>query len=458
MPEKPSQRTPRIFARIEERNGQKRGALHLYDAVGGWDGIRAKHVVEKLEALKVEGAEHLDVHINSPGGDVFEGMAIHTAIASWPNGEKRVHIDGLAASIASIVAMAGDEIEISPTAMVMVHEPRGFAMGGAADLRKMAGRLDSIRDVMCDVYAGRTGLAKAEVEKLVAAETWMSANDAVEKGFADKVAERENDDEDEPDEDDDKEREDDSLARAVALFQHAPPDVARLLSLPLPQASATKPNPKEPPMSEPTAVDTKAFEARTAALMERAAAAEKIQGELLAITGKATAGDALALVAGQKEKVETLAARANAVEKVSAQLLEVTGKATAGEALAMVAGLKEKASKADELAAQLGSLEAEKRASQITALLDGASREGRLTPARREELMKADAPAFARDPAQRKVFLECLQPVVVPASAPKHEEPKADPQAALTEDEKHFAEQLMVDPQKVAEFKSQQKK
>ena len=419
MPEtrKHTAHRPRIFARVEEKDGHKRGALHLYDAVGGWDGIRAKHVVEKLEALKDEGAEHLDVHINSPGGDVFEGMAIHTAIAGWSKGEKRVHVDGLAASIASVVAMAGDEIEISPTAMVMVHEPRGFAMGEAADLRKMADRLDAIRDVMVGVYAERTGLAKAEVEKLVAAETWMSASEAVKKGFADKVAEPEKD-EDEPDEDGDDEKPgEDSVARAVALFKHAPPDVARLLSLPFPEASATKPNPKEPPMSEPTAVDTKAFEARTVALMERAAAAEKIQGELLAITGKTTAG----------------------------------------EALAMVAGLKEKASKADELAAQLAKFEAEKRAGQVAALLDAAAREGRLTPARREELMKADAPAFARDPAQLKVFLDCLQPVVVPAAAPKHEEPKEAPEASLTEDEKHFAEQLKLDPKAVVQFKSGKK-
>ena len=420
MPEKTAV-TPHIFARVEEKNGQKRGALHLYDAVGGWDGIRAKHVVEKLEALKVEGAQHLDVHINSPGGDVFEGMAIHTAIASWPNGEKRVHVDGLAASIASIVAMAGDEIEISPTAMVMVHEPRGFAMGEAGDLRKMADRLDSIRDVMYDVYAARTGLAKAEVEKLVAAETWMSASEAVKKGFADKVAEREDDDEDEPDEDGDEECED-SMARAVALFKHAPPDVARLLGLPLPTASARKPAPQEPPMPEPTAVnatlDTKAFEARITALTERTEIAEKVQGELLAITGKATAG----------------------------------------EALALVAGLKEKAVKADDLAAQLVKFEAERRAGQVAELLDTASREGRLTPAKREELMKADAPAFARDPTQLKVFLDCLQPVVVPVAAPKHAEPAQDPEASLTEDEKHFAEQLKVDPKKIAAFKSQKKK
>ena len=170
-------------------------------------------------------------------------------------------------------------------------------------------------------------------------------------------------------------------------------------------------------MPEQIAVDTKAFEARFAALTERAEAAEKIHGELLAITGKATAG----------------------------------------EALALVAGLKEKAAKADEFAAQLAKFEAEKRAGQVAALLDTASREGRLTPAKREELMKADAPAFARDPAQLEVFLDCLQPVVVPAAAPKHAEPKEDPQASLTEDEKHFAEQLKVDPKKVATFKNREK-
>jgi len=171
-------------------------------------------------------------------------------------------------------------------------------------------------------------------------------------------------------------------------------------------------------MPEPIAVDTKAFEARFTALTERAEAAEKIHGELLAITGKATAG----------------------------------------EALALVAGLKEKAVKADDLAAQLAKLEAEKRAGQVAELLDTASREGRLTPAKREELMKADAPAFARDPTQLKVFLDCLQPVVVPVAAPKHAEPTQDPEASLTEDEKHFAEQLKVDPKKIAAFKSQKKK
>jgi ATP-dependent Clp protease protease subunit len=423
-----NRRAPRIFARVEEKDGARRGALHLYDAVGGWDGIRAKDVVATLEALRVEGATDLDVHINSPGGDIWEGSAIHAAIAAWPHGEKRVHIDGLAASIASVIAMAGDEIEISPAAMLMVHLPSAFAMGNATDMRKMADRLDAIRDVMCGVYAERTELSKAEVEKLVEEETWMSATEAVEKGFADKVSQREAEKED-GDEGDD-ELANDSLARAVALFKKAPPDVAKLLNLRCAAAAASSLPPKEPPMPVPSPIVPAAV----------------IPVALVASDTKPF-----------EERIAVLTARAETVEKEQAGLLGAIGKATLGEAMAMVAGLKEKAARADELAGQIAKLEAEKRAGQVAALLDTASREGRLTPVKREELMKAEAPAFARDPTQLQVFLDCLQPVVVPVAAPKHEEPQKDPVASLTDDEKHFAAQLKVDPKRVAEFKAKTK-
>jgi ATP-dependent Clp protease protease subunit len=424
MPEK-VRRAPRIFARVEEKNGQRRGTLHLYDAVGGWDGIRAKDVVAKLEALKDEGATDLDVHISSPGGDVWEGNAVFAAIAAWDKGEKRVHIDGLAASIASVIAMAGDEIVISPAAMLMIHQASAFAMGNSSDLRKMAERLDAINDVICDVYADRTGLAKSEVEKLVAEETWMSAGEAVEKGFADRIARSEPDQDEDGDEDDDSEDDDDSeedsLARAVALFKKAPPEIAKLLNLRCAASAVRPPTPKEIPMSESipasaaqaVALNAKAVEAQIAALTLRAETAEKAQIELLAATGKANAG----------------------------------------EALAMIAGLKEKAVKADELAGRVAHLEAVRRTQQVTALLDAAARDGRLTPAKRLELMRDDAPAFARDPAQLQVFLDCLQPVVVPAAAPKHQEPVKEPEPVLTADEKHFAEQLKLDPKAIAEFK-----
>jgi ATP-dependent Clp protease protease subunit len=427
MPEK-VRRAPRIFARVEEKNGQKRGALHLLDAVGGWGGIRAKDVVEKLEALKDEGAEVLDVHLNSPGGDVWEGIGINSAIAAWDRGTKRVHIDGLAASIASIIAMAGDEIEISPAGMVMVHAPFSFAIGDAVELRKMADRLDTIKDVMCDIYAKRTGLAKSEVEKLVAEETWMSASEAVEKGFADKIA-RSGPDEDEPgdvpDSDGEHESEQDPVVRALALFKKAPPEIAKLLNLRCTALAARPQTPKERPMPESTSIP-----AESAVVLN----AKAVEAQIAALT-----------------------LRAETAEKGQAELLFAIGKATAGEALAMIAGLKEKAAKADELAGRVAHLEAVRRTQQVTALLDAAARDGRLTPAKRVELMKDDAPAFARDPAQLQVFLDCLQPVVVPAAAPKHQEPEKEPEPVLTEEELHFAEQLKLDPKAIAEFKAKAK-
>jgi hypothetical protein len=308
--------------------------------------------------------------------------------------------------------MAGDRICMAPNALMMIHGASGGCIGTAADMRKVAEGLDLIGASMVDTYAKRTGQDAATLQTWLEAETWMDAKTCKARGFADEIGgdEREDGEPDQP--------LDDLTLHAVAQFKHAPPEALRLLGLPLPTASARKPSPQEPPMAEPTAVnvtlDTKVFEARFTALIERAEAAEKVQGELLAVTGKASAG----------------------------------------EALAMIAGLKERVAKADELAVRLAKLEAEKRAAEVTAMLDTAAREGRLTPAKREELMKVDGPAFARDPLQLKAFLDCLPAVVVPAAAPKHQEPKTDPAASLTEDEKHFAEQMKLDPQRVTAFKT----
>jgi ATP-dependent Clp protease protease subunit len=452
-----ARRVPRIFARLESQNGRKRGVLHLYDAFG-WGGIRANDVVEKLEALKDEGAEDLDIRLNSPGGDVFAGNATYSAIASWPYGEKRVHIDGLAASIASVIAMAGDEIEISPSAMVMIHAPLAHAEGTAGDLRKMADRLDAIQDVMCGIYVQRTGLPAAEVEKLVEAETWMSAAEAVERGFAGKIAPiaSQQSEPDEPDEDggggadpdtDGDDKPEDSLTRAMALFKRAPPGIAKLLNVRCAASAADAKPPKENPMPQPVSAP------ETTAAMPAAAAAAPAMTAAPAVAAAPGAFDTRVF----DVQIAALTARAQIAERGQAELLGATGKASVGEAVAMVAGLKEKAMKADELAGYVAKLEAEKRAAEVKDLLDGASQDGRLTPAKREELMKADAPAFARDPMQLQVFLDCLQPVVVPAAAPKHLEPAKEPVAVLTEDEQHFAEQLKLEPKAVAEYKAKKK-
>ena len=139
--------------------------------------------------------------------------------------------------------------------------------------------------------------------------------------------------------------------------------------------------------------------------------------------------------------------------KATTELLAVTGKATVGEAMAMVAGLKETASKVPELTAELAKRDEAKRASDVTALFDAASKDGRLTPAKRKDL---EAQAFAKDPAQLKAFLDCLQPVVVPLAA--HAEPATRATSELNTDEASFARQLNIDPKKILETKALAKK
>ena len=173
---------------VEIRNADGAAAeLWLYDEIGptvwGENGITAAGVRVALESVT---APVLDVRVNSPGGSVFEGLAIHTLLARH-SARVRVHVDGLAASIASVVAMAGDEIIMAPGAMMMVHNAWGWASGQSGDLRAMADTLDKVSGQLAGVYAGRTGLDVDRVASLMAAETWMTGAEAVAAGFADRV-------------------------------------------------------------------------------------------------------------------------------------------------------------------------------------------------------------------------------------------------------------------------------
>jgi len=161
----------------------KRGEIYVYEAIGeGWyGGITAKSFSEAMQALG--DIDALDIYINSPGGSVFDGIAIFNQIKRF-DGEVIVYIDGIAASIASVIAMAGTEIRIADNGMMMIHDPWSMAFGTADDMRKMADSLDKVRDTILDTYVTRTGGDRKEISDLMAAETWMNASDAVEKGFA----------------------------------------------------------------------------------------------------------------------------------------------------------------------------------------------------------------------------------------------------------------------------------
>jgi ATP-dependent protease ClpP protease subunit len=157
----------------------------IYDEIGAY-GVSAKGFLAELGALPKEAA--IDLRLNSPGGSVFDAVAIHNALGRH-EGLITVWIDGIAASAASYVAMAGDEIVMPENAFLMIHDPSGIVMGTAGDMRDMAGTLDKIAASMTRGYAARSGKPEAEIAALLAAETWFDAADALEAGLATRLAE-----------------------------------------------------------------------------------------------------------------------------------------------------------------------------------------------------------------------------------------------------------------------------
>lgn len=152
------------------------------------DGVVTPQQFNKdLQALG-EDIDVLNVRINSNGGSVFAGVAIHSMLKRH-KAKVVVYVDGIAASIASIIAMAGDEIVMPKGAMLMVHHPWTYGMGNAKDFRKLADDLDAISNSMQEIYVARTGIDSDELIALLDGETWLSATQAVEKGFANRIEE-----------------------------------------------------------------------------------------------------------------------------------------------------------------------------------------------------------------------------------------------------------------------------
>ena len=157
----------------------------IYDEIGAY-GISAKGFLAELGALP-DGTP-LALRLNSPGGSVFDAVAIYNAIKRR-SGMVTVWIDGIAASAASYIAMAGDEIVMPENAFLMIHDPAGVVMGTAIDMRAMAEALDKIKGSLLQGYAAKSGRPQEEIAPLMAAETWLDAKDALDLGFADRIAE-----------------------------------------------------------------------------------------------------------------------------------------------------------------------------------------------------------------------------------------------------------------------------
>ncbi|ASU16480.1 ClpP-like prohead protease/major capsid protein fusion protein [Actinobacillus pleuropneumoniae] len=159
--------------------------ISIYDEIGFW-GVTAQQFAKDLKALG-NNLKQINLHIHSPGGDVFDGIAIYNLLKNHP-ANKTVYIDGLAASMASVIAMAGNEIIMPENAMMMIHKPWGIQGGDADDMRKYADLLDKVESTLIMAYVAKTGKSESDLAEMLKVETWLTGKECVEQGFADKLA------------------------------------------------------------------------------------------------------------------------------------------------------------------------------------------------------------------------------------------------------------------------------
>ncbi|TDC47647.1 Clp protease ClpP [Actinomadura sp. KC345] len=163
----------------------------VYDEIGYW-GVTARDVIAALADVSTPS---ITVRINSPGGDVFDGIAIYNALRGHP-AAVNVVVDSLAASAASFIAMAADRITMNAASQLMIHDASGFAYGNAADMEHMRALLDRVSDTIASIYAERAGNDVADWRALMRDESWFNGAEAVAAGLADETADPDEDDED----------------------------------------------------------------------------------------------------------------------------------------------------------------------------------------------------------------------------------------------------------------------
>ena len=161
--------------------------LYIYDVISADWGVSALSVIESI--ARSGDSKTLNIHINSPGGDVFEGRAIMSAISAF-KGKTVAKIDSLCASAATSIALACDEVEMSDGAFFMIHNAHGMAYGDKQALRDTADVMEKVEGAIVNDYIAKTGKEETEVRAMMDAETWMTAQEALEGGFIDRIADK----------------------------------------------------------------------------------------------------------------------------------------------------------------------------------------------------------------------------------------------------------------------------
>ena len=283
----------------------------IYDEIGAY-GVSAKGFLAELAALPE--ATPLALRLNSPGGSVFDAVAIYNALLRH-SGTVTVWIDGIAASAASYIAMAGDEIVMPENAFLMIHDPSGLVMGTAEDMRSTAEALDKVKVSLIQGYAAKSGKPDDEIATLMATETWLDAKDALDLGFIDRIAEPV------------------KLAASfdVARFRNAPPEVVDAASEPddpaapelQPEGVAdanTQPAPEHSTAEVPSTATSKPTIADAAAIRAQAIAHARAVIDLCRLAGQPQmAGRFLEEDAGLDDvRNRLLAAKAEATPDITA--------------------------------------------------------------------------------------------------------------------------------------------
>ena len=172
----------------EIKNKADKAEIWIYEEIGEdfWTGggITAKNFQKELSEIK---ASQIDLHINSPGGVVFDGITIYNLLKNHP-ANVTTYIDGLAASIASVIALAGNKVIMADNALFMIHNPYGMIAGNATEMRDFADKLDKVGGAIATTYISKTGKTDTEIQTMLDAETWMTASEALEAGFIDEIA------------------------------------------------------------------------------------------------------------------------------------------------------------------------------------------------------------------------------------------------------------------------------